>query len=505
MRLDLGVQYGGSSMKIAFVRDDNRSIIVNETGDRYTPSILAINDTEFSIGLPAKQNMIRNAANTILYSKHYMSHDLQKVNESILKKNACEVKVNEHNKIVFTVEKGGEPFELTLAEVVEQQLKFLNDLAKSSMNIKQLDTVLSVPCYSTQEETNFLKTCAENAGFHVHRMIKNPIAACLAYDLEEDNTQSNLSLVYQMGGNSLEVSLVSLSNGLYRIIDSKSVKNLGGDMFTDLIVDICCDEFTRKNRGVSPKNNKRSISKLKSSAEDLKHILSTMERAHCSIDALCEGIDFDFYLNRQRFEGVCGRLYEKVLAPIDELLSENKIESNRVNQVILAGAATKMVKLQSLIKERFSSSRILNNQAPDEIIALGCAKQCGLITNSKHLKELQPSDMNFKCTSAPISLKNGNDPDYISLCKSNTPFPIKRSFNLKLNSELPVLTILESNEKCLAKINLKDLKTSQIVFAFNIKMSGLIEVSVTEVSSNKRLSAFLNAESLDVSVDSQTG
>ncbi len=76
-------------------------------------------------------------------------------------------------------------------------------------------------------------------------MIKNPIAACLAYDLEDDNTQSNLSLVYHLGGNSVEVSLVALSNGLYRIIDSKSVRGLGGDNFTDLIVDICCDEFTR--------------------------------------------------------------------------------------------------------------------------------------------------------------------------------------------------------------------------------------------------------------------
>ena len=109
-------------------------------------------------------------------------------------------------------------------------------------------------------------------------------------------------LVYQMGGNSIEVSLVSLSNGLYRLMDSKSVKNLGGDKFTELVIDICCEEFQRKHR-LNPKENKRSMSKLKSNAEEMKQILSTMERAHCSIDALYEGIDFDYYLPRQRFEG----------------------------------------------------------------------------------------------------------------------------------------------------------------------------------------------------------
>jgi molecular chaperone DnaK (HSP70) len=76
-------------------------------------------------------------------------------------------------------------------------------------------------------------------------MIKNPIAACLAYDLEEDNSKESLILVYQMGGNSIEVSLVNLLNGLYRIIDSIVIKNLGGDLFTDLIIDILCEEFQR--------------------------------------------------------------------------------------------------------------------------------------------------------------------------------------------------------------------------------------------------------------------
>ncbi len=351
--------------------------------------------------MPAKQNMIRNAQNTILHAKHYMSNDLAQVHEIVSRKNTCEVKMNENNELLFSVEKGEGPYDVSLSEAVERQLQFLVDLAKSSLKVKETNTVLAVPCYFTEAESNFLKSCAENAGFHVLRVIRNPVAACLAYD-QDDITETKTSLVYQLGGNSVEVSLVTLNNGLYRILDSRHLKNVGGDKFTDLIVEILVDEFKRKNR-CDPKENKRSVSKLKSSAEDLKHILSTMERAHCTIDALYDGIDFDYYLNRQRFETGCGKLFEQVLAPIDELLAANGLEASRINQVILAGAATKMCKLQSLIMQKFENSKFLNTD-PDEIIALGCARECNFISNSKHTKDLISTDLTFKCTSEPIFL-----------------------------------------------------------------------------------------------------
>ena len=92
----------------------------------------------------------------------------------------------------------------------------------------------------------------------------------------------------------------------------------------------CC----RKHRS-NPKENKRSVFKLKSNAQDLKHILSTMERAHSSIDALFDGVDFDYYLTRQRFESVSGKLYQQVLQPIDDLLAKNNLKENQIQQVCL--------------------------------------------------------------------------------------------------------------------------------------------------------------------------
>jgi molecular chaperone DnaK (HSP70) len=141
--------------------------------------------------------------------------------------------------------------------------------------------------------------------------------------------------------------------------------------------------------------------KLKANAEELKMILSTMERAHCSIDALYDGIDFDYYLTRQRFESACAKLYQQILQPIDELLQANKLNEAQVEKVILAGAATKMCRLQALISQKFGESKLLNYQSPDEVISLGCAKQCALITNSKYQKTVK-QDSFFKCISNPV-------------------------------------------------------------------------------------------------------
>ncbi len=142
-----------------------------------------------------------------------------------------------------------------------------------------------------------------------------------------------------------------------------------------------------------------------------------MERVHCSIDALYEGIDLDYYLTRQRFESACVKLYQQTLSPIDDLLKRNQLKESDINQVILCGASTKMTKLQTLIKDRFVDAKLLNYQSPDECIALGCAKQCLLSRNSK-IKQLNQEDSKFKCLSKPIYLKvNFNQCDLLLMRK----------------------------------------------------------------------------------------
>ncbi|RNA23935.1 heat shock 70 kDa 14 [Brachionus plicatilis] len=451
MSIDLGVYFGGSSMSIAFSKDDKLSIIVNESGDRSTPSILAIEENEFSVGLPAKQNRIRNSKNTILHSKQFICKNSSQIDQSIKQKIDCE----------------------------------------TNLGVKECRAVLSIPLNFTKEQTEFLKNCAEKSGFQVLRMIRNPFAACMAYELDDDNSNDSIILVYQMGGNSIELTLISLSNGLYRLIDSVDLKS-GGDQFTEIITEILIEEFKKKNKA-DPRGNKRSMFKLKSNAEELKHILSTMERAHCSIDALYDGIDFDYHLTRQRFESACTKVYQQILQPIDDLLKRNNLNEENIDKVVLCGAGTKMCRLQTLLKQKFGESKLLNYLSPDEVIALGNAKQCAILFNSK-LKKSSENDRFFKSLSSPVYLQVGDSPDRILIAKKNTPLPLKRNLNLEFDLAAPRLVFLEADDKILATIKLDSFKSKEIGILFQIKLNETIEISVTETNSNERISLFLNSE-----------
>jgi len=92
MAYSFGIYYGGSSMNIAYCKDDQCSIIVNESGYRSTPSMFAINGNEFSVGLPVKQNLIRNSSNTISYAKHFIADPVESSkNQQLLDRLECEV------------------------------------------------------------------------------------------------------------------------------------------------------------------------------------------------------------------------------------------------------------------------------------------------------------------------------------------------------------------------------------------------------------------------------
>jgi molecular chaperone DnaK (HSP70) len=408
----------------------------------------------------------------------------------------CEIKdvdlAAQKKEVSFLVEKNSKPYELTLHEAIVKQLNYLCVLAKNSLGVKECDAVFAVPRSFTQEQTDFLKNCGENAGFKVHRVITNPMASCLAYNLDEEQTAESKVLVYRMGGNSIEVTLVSIVNGLYRCVDSICVKSVGGDRFTDVVVNLLAEEFIRKHKS-DPKVNKRSFTKLKSNAQEVKHVLSTMERAHSSIECLSDGIDFDYYLTRQRFEGACMKIYEEILQPIDDLLKANSITESEIKQVILAGGATSMCKLQSLVKQKFPNAKQLNTQSTDEVIALGCAKQSSIITNRSLKNRVTNDDLKFQCLSKSLFVKIGDQEEKKLILQSRAPFPIKNTFDLEFDLNKPYLTIIEeSDEKVLAKINLDKFKSNELSLLAQIKLNGSIEITVTETSTSQKITMFLN-------------
>jgi heat shock 70kDa protein 1/2/6/8 len=156
---DFGIYFGGYSMVIAYSKDDRADVIVNEAGDRTTPSALAVLNNDYSIGLPVKQNLIRNSANSILNTKHFIGKSLNDSSlKEIIKKVPCLKEMDKNEQVVFKVTKNEKEVAITLKQAIEIELKYLLDLAKTSLGLKDtLNCVLSVPCYFTIEQKKFLE------------------------------------------------------------------------------------------------------------------------------------------------------------------------------------------------------------------------------------------------------------------------------------------------------------------------------------------------------------
>ena len=164
--------------------------------------------------------------------------------------------------------------------------------------VSQNNTVITVPLDFTKKQRESIKKCAITAGFNVSQIISETAAATLAYGILPQ--ESFKGLIFRCGGSSLTCSIISVNNGIMNVIKSLT-KEVGGEEVTDLLIELLAQEFKRKNKA-DPRETKRGKMKLKINAENVKHVLSTLDNANCYIESLYEGIDFNANVSRSRFE-----------------------------------------------------------------------------------------------------------------------------------------------------------------------------------------------------------
>lgn len=165
------------------------------------------------------------------------------------------------------------------------------------------------------------------------------------------------------------------------IQESVTKKNLGGNVFTLALADHIAEQFKRKYH-IDPQEDRKAMKKLSLQAELTKNVLSTMSTTTVFIESLCEGVDYNLALSRVRFESIIQTKFVLFKQMIDELLQ--KFQNKKIDKLILCGGSMKMPKLQQSIIEMFpdldATTDILNTITPDEVIAIGCARQASYST-----------------------------------------------------------------------------------------------------------------------------
>ncbi|KAG0344390.1 70-kilodalton heat shock protein, partial [Gamsiella multidivaricata] len=203
---------------------------------------------------------------------------------------------------------------------------------------------------------------------NVLRIINEPTAAAIAYGLDKKTTGEKNVLIFDLGGGTFDVSLLTIEDGIFEVKATAGDTHLGGEDFDNRLVNHFVQEFKRKHKK-DLSGNPRALRRLRTACERAKRSLSSSAQTSIEIDSLFEGIDFYTSLTRARFEELNQDLFRNTMEPVEKVLRDSKIDKGLVDEIVLVGGSTRIPKIQKMVSDFFNGKEPNKSINPDEAVA----------------------------------------------------------------------------------------------------------------------------------------
>lgn len=460
----LGIDLGTTNSCMSIMEGGKSIVIPNAEGGRTTPSVVAFSkEGERLVGNVAKRQAVTNPGRTIISIKRDMGST---------------------RKVAIDDKK------YTPQEISAMILQKMKTDAEGYLGEKITKAVITVPAYFNDSQRQATKDAGKIAGLEVMRIINEPTASALAYGIDKE--EESTVLVYDLGGGTFDVSVMTLGDGVFEVQATAGDNHLGGDDFDQCVMTYLVEEF-KKKEGIDLTKDPMAMQRLRDAAENAKQELSTLQKTNVNLPYIttdAAGPKFlDIDLTRAKFEQLIGKLVDKTLGPVRQALDDAGLTASGIDHVLLVGGSTRVPMVQERVKNilKKDADKGLN---PDECVALGAAIQGGVLTGETKdvvLLDVTPLTLSIE-TMGGIATK---------LIERNTTIPTRKSqiFTTAADKQTSVEIHVVQGERALSKDNFTLGKFQltgippaprgipQIEVTFDIDANGIINVSAKDLGS----------------------
>ena len=489
----LGIDLGTTYSCVAVWKNGKVEVIPNESGNRITPSVVCFTNKERLIGDAAKNQIVKNYKNTVYDAKRLIGrfYNDKEVQQDMKLWPFKVIEDSQTKKPRIQVEYKGKTESFLPEEISACVLSKMKQIAKDFLGKEITDAIVTVPAYFNDLQRKATQAAGKIAGLNVLRTINEPTAAAIAYGLNGDNVKGRNVLIFDLGGGTFDVTILSIDGNLLEVRASRGDMHLGGQDFDNEIVNFCINEFNEQN-SIDINDNIKAKCRLKVESEKAKKNLSSAQETSIDIDALAEGEDFNITISRPEFEEMCKTHFDKLIPVVEQTLKDANLTKERIDDIVLIGGSTRIPKVNEIIKNYFNKEPIKNIHA-DEAVAIGAAIQGAIANNVEDeglerliLLDVTPLSLGLELSSGKMDV----------LIKRNTTIPCEKTekyMTVKDNQHKITVKVyqgereLAKGNKFLGKCEITNIPPKpkgkvQVNVTFSLDINGSLSVNATETS-----------------------
>ena len=477
----IGIDLGTTYSCAAIFQDDNLITIENDLGDRTTASWVSFTESEHIVGNAAREACCK-PSNMIYGAKRMIGRQFSNptVQEDI--KHWPFTVVNVASKPKVQLECKGKKLCLSPEEISSNVLRYLKYCAELKLGEKVTRAVVTIPAYFDNSQRQATTDAARLAGLEVLRLLTEPFAAAMAYGLGMKYQLKGNILVYDLGGGTFDVSILQVNGGSFEVKSTNGNTHLGGEDFTNRLLNHAIDEF--KGKGIIVTEIKKP--KLREQCEIVKRMFTAS--AHCTI----EYEDTTINVSRAFFEELNHDLFTSTIECVRKALSDANLKTSDIQEVVMTGGSTRILKIKQMVQDFFDGKKLTMSINADEAVAHGAAIQAAILTGntSPKLKDLVLSDV----TPLSLGIETGNTGDMCIVVKRNSRIPLSVTHNFTTRDDYQTVVKFSVYEGERAQVRdntfldafvLDNIPPAlrgipSLVTSFNISSDGILTVTATE-------------------------